>query len=112
MQAASRPKHGLPSIFAADAWNMLVSELAEGEQLTREGNALMDSLGMTMLMAVARTAVEAAQRRGASAVDREDVQFAYDTILLDRQKPIPARDPSDRHSERMRLIQQFQEENE
>jgi histone H3/H4 len=109
MSGSVRSKRNPPSIFGAEAWSSLLSELTDDEQLTRDASSLMDSIGLALLTGLARYAAESAQRRGAKSVEREDVQFALETILPERQKPPPALTPNARHKQRMRLVQQLQE---
>jgi hypothetical protein len=84
-----RSDHGSPSLFAADAWSVLLSEFIEGELVTHEASALLDALALSILSEVVRHATEAAQRRGSAAVEREDVQFAYETVLLSARSLSP-----------------------
>jgi len=116
MEGTARTRMAASSIFTANCWQSLLSDLASGERLSPEAEAVLNALGQELFTRVTVQACEAAQRRGQGqgSVTPDDVRFAFDTIF---PKPESAREshrrtPSAAHEARMNQLRQFQQSQE
>jgi hypothetical protein len=88
----------------------MICDLMEGEELTGSADDLLTALAGELLVQLASESSEAAQRRGAKVVGKDDVQFAADSVIASEEVRAKAvHVPFKEHEKRCEALRRFRE---